>query len=140
LNTGGNTFATLAQQAGIQSQLNNNPSLTVFIPSDSAFNAANLSAGMTAQQLAQTLNGHVVQSTLQNNQVIGYLPNLENGLTLNTTAGTALRITQTVDGDTFVNDAMITKPNIVLMNGVAHVIDKVSHFSCAWPARTRLRS
>jgi len=115
----------LAAQANIQAQIDNTPSLTVFIPSNAAFDAASISANTTAADLARALGGHVVQSTLENRQPIGYLPNLVNGLSLVSSAGSRLQVT--VKGENyFVNDALITKANLILKNGVAHVIDRVS--------------
>jgi uncharacterized surface protein with fasciclin (FAS1) repeats len=56
---------------------------------------------------------------------VGYLPDLTEGAMLKTQAGESLVIS-VVDGEYFVNDAKITTANLILENGVAHVIDKVS--------------
>ena len=109
----------------MQTQLDNTPSLTVFIPSNAAFSSANISPNTTAEDLAKAFGGHVVQTTQENPQPIGYLPNLNHGQTLISNAGTQLRISVKGD-DYFVNNAKITKANMVLQNGVAHMIDSVS--------------
>ena len=55
---------------------------------------------------------------------VGYLPALTNGLKLLTQAGTI--ITVTVEGnDFYLNNAKIIAPNLILENGVAHVLDQV---------------
>lgn len=56
---------------------------------------------------------------------MGYLPFLVHGASLVTRAGT--NITVNISGaDTFINDARIVHANLVLDNGVAHVLDRVS--------------
>ncbi|KAH8885294.1 FAS1 domain-containing protein [Thozetella sp. PMI_491] len=120
--TGETTFADLADRAGLLDLVDKTPSITVFIPSNDAFDIANLSPSTNITELAKALGGHIVKSTSDHD--IGYLPNLKNGDTLTTTTGSTLQITVSGD-DYFINDAMITRANLVLENGVAHVIDKV---------------
>jgi hypothetical protein len=55
----------------------------------------------------------------------GYLPLLKNGALLTTQAGT--NVTVSVRGnDFYINDARIISANIIIANGVAHVLDQVS--------------
>ncbi len=121
--TGQSTFASLAKSANLSTLLDNTPSITVFIPSNQAFSAAGLSSsGPTTEQV---LAGHVVTG-----DEVGYLPNLSNGQVFTTSSGSS--ITVTVQGENyFVNGALITQPNLILPNGVAHVVNQVSR-SLAW--------
>lgn len=68
---------------------------------------------------------------------IGYLPNLKHGQTLKTKAGGELKVSVTStttpegaeDGDFYINGAKIVKANLVLDNGVAHIVEKVCPLS-----------
>jgi uncharacterized surface protein with fasciclin (FAS1) repeats len=92
------------------------PLITVFIPTNDAFTAAGISTSSTG--LASALSGHVVQD------FAGYIPSLTNGSSFVTQAGTT--ITVTIQGeDYFINNAKIVSSNLILENGVAHVIDSV---------------
>jgi len=89
------------------------------VPCDAAFAAANLTT--PSADTASLLAGHILPNFL------GYLPALVNGATLPTQGGKTLTVT--VKGsDYFINNAKITQANIILPNGVAHVIDKVIEF------------
>ncbi|KAK3346854.1 hypothetical protein B0T25DRAFT_289534 [Lasiosphaeria hispida] len=111
------TFNTLASSLN----LDNASSITVFIPSNGAFAAAN-----TSQPNVRSL---VVRNFL------GYLPVLEDGARLVTDSGSTLTVTRR-GIDVFVNGAKITKPNVILENGVAHVLGEVSGEirGTFWPA------
>jgi hypothetical protein len=112
---GQTTFASLANSANLTDALDNIPYSTFFIPSNEAFANANTSPSATTANL---LAGHVIPN------FVGYLPSLVNGSTLTTQAGSS--VTVTIQGDNYyINDAMIVSSNLILENGVAHVIDKV---------------
>ncbi len=115
--TGNAQFADRLAKSNITRFLDNTPGITCFIPSDAAFAAAGNSS-QTPAQTASQLSGHVVT-----NEVL-YLPRLVDGATYKTNAGTI--ITVSVRGRRFfINGAQIVQPNLILENGVAHVIDKV---------------
>ena len=64
------------------------------------------------------MDGHIIPN------FVGYLPSLTNGLKLVTQAGTT--VTVTVKGDDFyLNNAKIIASNLILENGVGHVLDQV---------------
>lgn len=110
----GNTmFASLANSTNMTSTLETKHSVTVFLPSNAAFSSTNLTSSA-----ADTLANHVVTG------FVGYLPDLKDGSTLTTQKGEVLAISVR-DGQWFVNGGRITQANLVLENGVAHVIDKV---------------
>jgi uncharacterized surface protein with fasciclin (FAS1) repeats len=60
---------------------------------------------------------------------VGYLPFLKNGATYTTQGGGNVTITVTgtvgKDAQYFVNNAKIVASNLILSNGVAHVVDQV---------------
>lgn len=112
---GESTFTSLANSANLTDALDNLPYSTFFIPSDEAFANANASPSAATANL---LAGHVIPN------FVGYLPSLVNGSTLTTQAGSS--VTVTIRGyNYYINDALIVSSNLILDNGVAHVIDKV---------------
>jgi len=114
--TGQTTFVALTNISNQSAVLDSTPLITVFIPTDAAFVAANISAASSG--IASIVSGHVLQD------FAGYLPSLTNGASFVTQAGTT--ITVTIQGDDFfINNAKIVSSNLILENGVAHVIDSV---------------
>ena len=108
------------------------PRITVFIPSDAAFAAANAAANSVSGSGAQKLvDGHVVVAGSIADPV-GYLPELKSGQVLQTKAGGSLTVSVGGDGSYYVNGAKIEKANIILPNGVAHVVDKVCLTAAMW--------
>jgi uncharacterized surface protein with fasciclin (FAS1) repeats len=92
--------------------------VTVFAPNNAAFQAIGSALpNMTAQEIARILEYHVVNGT------VGYSSTLMNGTTLKTMNGESLSISM-VNGTTFVNSAKVLVPDILVANGVLHVIDK----------------
>ena len=114
--TGESTFVSLADSTNLTDAFDNLPYSTFFIPSNAAFASANEDSPSAGT--ASLLEGHVIPN------FVGYLPNLVNGSTLTTEAGST--VTVTIQGDNyFINEAMIIASNLVLDNGVAHVLDGV---------------
>lgn len=97
------------------------PRVTVFIPTNEAFK--NVGGSISPGQIAAVLDDHAVVASSVS-QAVGYLPNLQNGASVTTEGGTSLPITVR-DGDYYVGGAKILQANIILTNGVAHVVDKV---------------
>lgn len=92
--------------------------VTIFAPTNEAFNAiGSLAPNLTAQVVAPLLQYHVIPNTL------GYSSVLQNG-TLTTANGQTLTIT-IINGTVFVNSAKVVTPNVLVANGVVHVIDNV---------------
>lgn len=95
----------------------------MFAPNNNAFaNIQNLVSSLGTQQLTSILSYHVVRGT------VGYSTLLTNGATLPTVQGSSVRVTVEGDGDIFVNTAKVVVANVLLSNGVAHVIDKYVTF------------
>ncbi|KAK4210910.1 FAS1 domain-containing protein [Rhypophila decipiens] len=114
------------------------PRVTVFIPSNSAFSSYSSSSSLedtignlSPTEMDKLLNAHVVIAN--EGEEIGYLPNLHDGQTLKAKSGGNLKISVTatttsdgsMDGEYYVNGAKIIQANLVLENGVAHVVEKV---------------
>jgi len=109
----------LSASATYVNQILEVPDVTYFIP-----NSAEALAGATA--LAQNSSAADLEEIFQYYIVPGsvnYSPMLKNGMTLKTQQGTDLTIT-VQDGDTYVNAAKIIESNLIVANGVVHVIDK----------------
>lgn len=110
------------QNTSLTQALDNTPDLTCFIPNNAAFQriGGNL-ANLSTSQLAGILQYHVVPGqvlystniTMMNGSSIGTLSQ-GNNLTLR------------IEGsDVYVNQARVITPNVLVRNGVIHVIDRV---------------
>jgi uncharacterized surface protein with fasciclin (FAS1) repeats len=87
--------------------------LTVFIPNNAAFQAI----GFVPANLSAILSYHIVPD------VVDYSTDLVNGTTLLTSFDESLTI-RIYDKDIFINNAKIIVPNILIKEGVAHIINK----------------
>jgi uncharacterized surface protein with fasciclin (FAS1) repeats len=103
--------------AGVGSQVTHMKDLTIFVPNNDAFNKiGNITANMTAQQLGAILNYHVVPGMVDYSTMLG-------NMTLKTAAGSDVTI-QEINGTFFVNSAKIIIQDLLVSNGVVHVLDK----------------
>ena len=93
--------------------------VTVFVPNNAAFQAIGSALpNLTMEEVTSILTYHVVQGT------VGYSSLLTNGTSLPTVQGT--NVTVTIEGDSvFVNSARVLVPDVLVANGVVHVIDGV---------------
>jgi len=113
-------------QEGLESELQNSSSeLTIFAPTDQAFENLATALGtdinglLALPNLADILTYHVLgtevpSSTITNGTIVQPLS------TSNT-----LKITLTGMGDVFVNQAQVTMPDVDADNGVVHILDAV---------------
>jgi uncharacterized surface protein with fasciclin (FAS1) repeats len=107
--------AGLLNSSGSASAFDEVPSSTFFIPDNEAFSGlGNPTANISI------IDNHAVEGT------VNYLPDFKDGEVLTAVSGFTLKIT-IVDGDVYVNGALIVTPNLILENGVAHVINKVAN-------------
>lgn len=125
-------FLSQVRANGLFNDLENKASMTVFVPLDSAFgtgnNVTNNGDG-SANVIDNTSDvtsltrcaceKHIIENW------VGYTPQLKSGQSYVSRAGTELRIT-IKDGDYFVNDVRIVRPNVITKNGVVHLIENVS--------------
>jgi len=118
-----NTLITAATAAGLDDELSDpNADLTVFAPTDAAFEA--LPAGTLdalladPDALADILLYHVLGSEQDANEVLGqaFIPTLN---------GQAIAIDENGSGQATASGAVIVSTNIDASNGIIHVIDAV---------------
>ncbi|KAF2877686.1 FAS1 domain-containing protein [Massariosphaeria phaeospora] len=105
-------FGSLLNSTNLTSSLEAVTGGTFFIPSTSSLSSTNQSL------TASALQGHAVAD------FSGYLPSLKNGQTLKTLNGGVLTVNIS-GGEFYINGAKIVSSNLILENGVAHVVDKV---------------
>ncbi|KAM0429743.1 hypothetical protein ACHAPT_006349 [Fusarium lateritium] len=92
--------------------------ITVFAPNNGAFaDIGSVVGNLSDDDLESILKYHVINGT------VGYSSTLKNG-TLKTSEGEEVTIA-IHDGDVFVNEAKVVIPDVLIANGVLHVIDGV---------------
>jgi uncharacterized surface protein with fasciclin (FAS1) repeats len=103
--------------SGLVSTVDGLKDVTIFAPSNDAFaGIASATANLTIAQLTSILTYHVVQG------IVGYSSSLSNS-TIRTVGGGNVTIT-VVGGNVFVNSAKVIVTDVLVSNGVVHVIDK----------------
>ena len=107
--------------------LDTTPELTVFAPNNEAFqNIGSALGNLTDEELTAILTYHVLNGT------VAYSSTLED-TTVETSAGS--EVTITIDDDrVFVNGAEVVLADVLVANGVVHVIDK---YDLSYPVRGR---
>lgn len=125
------TFGTLlaaAQAAGLAGALAEGKNLTVFAPTDDAFDALpngtveNLLKPENKDQLVAVLTYHVLPRELASNMLPGRTIHVK---TIKTGGDRMLSVTKTRDGKVTVDGANVVAADIAADNGIIHVIDKV---------------
>jgi len=115
------TLVKLVKAAGLAGALSGSQKLTVFAPTDAAFAkvpAATLEAlGKNPAELKKVLLYHVVPGEVQAGQVV----KLTSAKTLE---GSDVKIDVT-GGAVHINNALVTKTDVLTSNGVIHVINGV---------------
>jgi hypothetical protein len=100
--------------------VNNTPDITIFAPNNEALqNIGSALGNLSTEDITSILTYHVITEG-----GIGYSSTLENGTTLTTANGEQLTIT-IGDGGIFVNNARVVASDVLIANGVVHVIDQV---------------
>lgn len=90
--------------------------ITIFAPSNPAFQSiGSVLANASTADLTSILQYHVINGS------IAYSPTLRN-TTVTTLGGQNLTIT-VANGTVFVNSARVVNPDVLIANGVMHVID-----------------
>lgn len=118
-----NTLVAAVKAAGLADTLKGPGPFTVFAPTDEAF--ANLSAG-TLESLLKPENKAKLQSILTYHVVAGNVlaKDVVKLHSAKTVEGQSITV-KTVNGGVMVDNANVTKTDIVTSNGVIHVIDSV---------------
>jgi uncharacterized surface protein with fasciclin (FAS1) repeats len=105
--------------ANLVDTVNTTPDVTVFAPTNDAFkNIGSALPNLSADDLTKILTYHVIAGT------VGYSTSLANGTSIATVNGANVTITVGDDG-IFVNNAKVVVADVLVANGVVHVIDEV---------------
>jgi len=116
-----NTLEDLLIQSELDDDLSAPGTLTLFAPTDAAFNAIPASTLdlilSNPGVLLAILNYHVLGSTVLSTD-------LSNNLTVSTVQGLDV-IVRLENGGVFINDAEVTVTDIIADNGVVHVVDAI---------------
>ncbi|KAF5257937.1 hypothetical protein FOXYS1_11516 [Fusarium oxysporum] len=105
-------------ESNLISNLSSARNITLFAPSNSAFaNIGSILSNLSESDLENILEYHVVAGS------VGYSSTLENG-TLDTSGGEELNIF-VQNGSVWANEAKVIVPDVLIANGVLHVIDGV---------------
>lgn len=90
--------------------------LTIFAPNNDAFKAIGSAFANASQETLQTvLQYHAIAGS------VVFSPQITN-TSVQTLQGNNINLT-VIDGTVFVNSAKVVLPNVILSNGVLHVID-----------------
>ncbi|MBZ0222887.1 MAG: fasciclin domain-containing protein [Dokdonella sp.] len=128
---GAGTFGTLlaaAQAAGLAGALAEGKNLTVFAPTDDAFDALpagtveNLLKPENKDQLVAVLTYHVLPRELASSMLPSRTIHVK---TIKTGGDRTLAVTKSRDGSVTVDGANVVAADIAADNGIIHVIDKV---------------
>ncbi|KAJ4301993.1 hypothetical protein N0V88_002124 [Collariella sp. IMI 366227] len=116
--SGGLTAAVGAfRQVNIETSLNLASDITIFVPTNDAFNAIGSALdSLTIEQLTKVVNYHVVQGQVLYSQL------LATGSSVLTTEGRTLNV-RSENGGLFVNSAKVVQSDILVSNGVVHIVD-----------------
>jgi len=107
--------------------LNTATDMTIFAPYNDAFQKLGTTlSNMSTSELASLLDYHVVNGS----HPVGYSANLPNGTVLRTRQGGNLTITF-ASNSLFVNSAHVVQADILLTNGVMHVIDNILDYNAS---------
>jgi len=113
------SLAGAATKANLVQPLEDLKEVTIFAPSNEAFaKIADVAAGLSVEQLTAVLGFHVIPGA------VVYSSDITDGAKVKTLQGQELTITLR-DGGVFVNGAKVVKPDVLVKNGVVHVIDGV---------------
>jgi len=116
----GTSFIDALNKTGLTEEVEPLHDVTYFVPVNDGFTAVEEAlADLSFEELTEVLKYHVVPGT------IGYYDTLENGTALTTLEGQNLTVFITDAGDMFINGAGIVYVDLIIANGVAHLIDNV---------------
>ncbi|EUC32672.1 hypothetical protein COCCADRAFT_5663 [Bipolaris zeicola 26-R-13] len=105
--------------ANLVQTVDTTPDVTIFAPTNQAFqNIGSALPGLSADDLTKILTYHVIAGT------VGYSTRLANGTSIATVNGANVTITVNDDG-IYVNNAEVVIADVLVANGVVHVIDQV---------------
>ncbi|KAH8811620.1 FAS1 domain-containing protein [Xylogone sp. PMI_703] len=99
--------------------LSSQKDITVFVPNNEAFQALGPAiTELTVDDLTKVVDYHIIPD------LVVYSANLTNGSIFNSEQGTKLKITH-INNNVYVNSAQVLQSDILIENGVLHIIDNV---------------
>lgn len=108
----------LTPNSSLAEYVNTHKDLTIFVPQNAAFQAL----GETLQSMPSSQLQHILSYHIVNSSTVGYSSNLPNGTVLRTLSGQNLTVTF-ASNSLFVNQARVLQQDLLISNGVLHVID-----------------
>lgn len=110
--------------ANLVETIDTTPDITCFIPDNAAFQAIGVTlANASPENLTRILEYHAVNGSVL------YSTDIMNGTTLTSLNGLELTVTTEMDDNgtevVYINSARVLTPNVLVANGVIHVIDNV---------------
>jgi uncharacterized surface protein with fasciclin (FAS1) repeats len=116
----GTSFVAGLNSTGLTKEVDSIPDSTYFIPINDGVEAVQEAlSSLSPEQLSDVLKYHVVPGT------IGYYDTLKNGTVLTTLQGKNLTVFITDAGDMFIDNTGIVYVDLIVANGVVHLIDNV---------------
>ncbi|RXW23719.1 hypothetical protein EST38_g2137 [Candolleomyces aberdarensis] len=105
------------QRANLTETVDTTPKFTCFAPTDAAFQRAGIDVeALTPQQLTDALMYHSIVGD------VGYSTAFEDGRQYQTLLGVNVTVHKRA-GQLFINDVAVLQGNVIMSNGVAHVLD-----------------
>jgi transforming growth factor-beta-induced protein len=112
------SLASALTSAGLVSTVDGLHDVTIFAPTNAAFAAiADTTAKLTKKQLTEVLTYHVIS------EAVAYSTTLKDGEKVATVEGDKVTISLK-GGKVLVDDATVVTADVLVSNGVVHVIDK----------------
>ncbi|KAL4733159.1 FAS1 domain-containing protein [Aspergillus similis] len=100
------------------SPLDSTESVTVFAPSNDAISTLGSNSTVSEDDITAFIDAHVVSGSA------AYSPLLVTGARFQTRSGEELFVTAYPNGTIFLNDALVIQTDIIVSNGVVHIIDR----------------
>lgn len=121
------TLAGLLATAGLTETLKGAGPFTIFAPTNDAFLAlpAGTLEALTPEQVVNLLKYHVVGGAIMAADAASMSGMSGESMAMNEDGTVATFTVTAIDGTVMINDAIVTQADILGMNGIVHVVDKV---------------
>ncbi|KAF5318943.1 hypothetical protein D9611_013647 [Ephemerocybe angulata] len=114
-----NTLFEALQKTNLTTTVDTTPKFTCFAPTDAAFQSAGVDVkALTTTQVADALKYHSIVGD------VAYSTAVEDGKDYQTLLGVPVTVHKR-DGKLFINDVAVERGNVIMSNGVAHVLSGV---------------
>ncbi|KAJ1963180.1 hypothetical protein H4R35_007274 [Dimargaris xerosporica] len=116
--------ALLSATDNVLTELESQRGVTLYLPNNAALAGIDTSA-LSPTELKETLQFHAVAGDP------AYSPTIHSTQQVQTLQGGSIIVNRTQDDTVFVNNAHVVNPDILIANGVVHIIDKLLNTSSA---------